>query len=61
MKNDIIMRKRKFQDLDLSFDDRIDRMFDRQWTVGTWALAGIGSLVVVGALLFVGNIVLGLN
>lgn len=61
MNRDIIARKRKFEPLDLSFEENIDHMFERQWTFGQWVLAIIGSGVAVGLLLIVGNIVIGLD
>jgi hypothetical protein len=61
MNRDIISRKRKYEPLDLSWDDRLDQILERRWSFGTCVGVGAAGIVAVGAMIFVGNIVLGLN
>lgn len=61
MNRDIISRKRKYEPLDLSWDDRLDLMFERRWTFGTWCLAIALSALAIAVLWFLGIGLLGLN
>lgn len=58
---DIIARKRPYEPLEMSFDEKLNSMFDRRWTFGTWILAFVGCIGVVAVLILAGNIFLGLN
>ncbi len=52
MKNDIILRKRRYEDLDLSelsMGDRFDAMLERRWTFGTW----VSVLAICGVLIYI--------
>lgn len=39
----------------------IDRMLERPWSLGVWLLVFVAMVITVLGLLFVGNIVIGLN
>ncbi len=61
MNKDIIARKRKYADLDLSFDGRLDRMLERRWSVGDLLVVGMWIAGAAVLAYYVSQIVVGLD
>jgi hypothetical protein len=62
MTENILDRKAKYDRLEVSsFDDKLDEILERRWTFGTCVAVFFASAIGVAIMLFVGNIVLGLN
>lgn len=62
MNRDIMARKRKYNTIDsLSFDDQLDGMLESRWTVGKCLVVLAVSLIVVGILVWAGQLVIGLD
>lgn len=57
----MIKNHRDINMFQLERDEKVERLLEREWTVGVWAWVLVTVTVVVIVGLLVGNIVLGLN